>query len=196
MFMVNIEMGANSQKQIKIAPGKVGFLWQAESERPITCAVDGIPIACGNYKPPFVVKEDIMFISKERTKIQYNMETYDDIYVPQAKNREYEPMVQKTEETRPTIPHITNVTLTEADKWYEIRVPPDMVTWQIRARGDIEMRYAFEPSHTTYMTLPAGEVLTEDTAPNMSIRAIYVSCSTANTIVEFELWRYKEDGSG
>ena len=97
--------------------------------------------------------------------------------------------VTKTEEVRPTKPHIINHILTNADVWYEIRLPEDVVTWQLRARGDYDLEYSFEPSQTTTMILPSGAVLNENTAPNMSIRAIYVMSGTAGSQVDIEMWR-------
>ena len=113
----------------------------------------------------------------------------DDIYNHMPEGDEFCDMcVTKTEETRPTRPHIINHILNTANTWYEIRLPKDVVTWQLKARGDYELFYSFEPSHNTYMTLPSGSVLTENTAPNKSIRSVYVSCATANVVVEIEMW--------
>ena len=38
------------------------------------------------------------------------------------------------------------------------------------------------------MTLTKGGTLSEDTAPD-GIHAIYIRCSTANVVIELELWR-------
>ena len=97
--------------------------------------------------------------------------------------------VTKTEEVRPTKPHIINHILTNANTWYEIRLPEDVVTWQLRARGNYELEYSFEPSQTTTMVLPSGAVLNENTAPNMSIRAIYIRSETPASQVDIEIWR-------
>jgi len=97
--------------------------------------------------------------------------------------------VTKTEEVRPTKPHIINHVLTEANTWYEIRLPEDVVTWQMVARGDYDLEYSFEPSQATTMVLPSGSILNENTAPNMSIRSIYVRCGTAGSQVDIEMWR-------
>lgn len=104
------------------------------------------------------------------------------IYVHQAG-------VVETEEVRSTRPHMINHSLNEANKWYEIKLPVDAVTWQLKTRGNYDLSYSFEPSHSTYITLTRGSVLTENTAPNMSIGAIYVMCETAGVIAELEVWR-------
>jgi len=103
--------------------------------------------------------------------------------------QEGNPNVTKTEEIRPTRPHIINHILNEAGTWYEIRLPVDVVTWQMRARGDYDLYYSFEPAHSTTMVLPSGQVLSENTAPNRSIKSIYVMCETANAQVDIELWQ-------
>ena len=100
-----------------------------------------------------------------------------------------DPCVTKTEEVRPTKPHIINHILIEADKWYEIKLPEDVVTWQMMARGDYDLEYSFEPSQSTTMVLPSGSILNENTAPNMSIKSIYVRSETANSQVDIEMWR-------
>ena len=95
----------------------------------------------------------------------------------------------KTEEIRPTRPHIINHYLRNANIWYEIKLPIDNRTWQLKARGNYDLFYSFEPSASTYMTLVKGSVLSENTAPNKNINAIYVMCETANVTIELELWR-------
>jgi len=98
----------------------------------------------------------------------------------------------KTEEKRPIYSHIINHYLNEAGKWYEIKLEPEIVTWQLKARGNYELKYCFEPTHSTYMTLSSGDVLSEDTVPNREINAIYVMSETAGIVVEVEIWRYDE----
>lgn len=96
--------------------------------------------------------------------------------------------VIKTEEKRPRHPHIINHKLTTADKWYEIKLPAEGVkTWSLGLRENQDLKYSFEPSHSTYVTLKKGATLSEDTAPN-DIHAIYVTCATAAVTVELELW--------
>ncbi len=95
----------------------------------------------------------------------------------------------KTEEARPRFPHIINHYLRNADTWYEIMLPKAGIkTWSLGLRENHDINYCFEPSHSTFLTLKKGAVLTEDTAPN-SVHAIYVKCSTANVTIEVELWR-------
>jgi len=97
-----------------------------------------------------------------------------------------------TEEKAPVYSHIINHHLNEAGKWYEIKLEHDIVTWQLKARGDYELKYAFDPTHSTFMTLASGAVLTEDTVPNREIDALYVMCETADVVAELEIWRHGE----
>ena len=99
------------------------------------------------------------------------------------------PEVVKTEEVRPAKPHIINHHLNNANQWSEIKIPRDVVTWQIKARGNHELLYSYSPTHQTYMTLVVGNVLSADTAPNTDIDAVYVMCETAGVIAELEIWR-------
>ena len=98
--------------------------------------------------------------------------------------------VRKVADVVPRIPHIINYVLKEADTWYEIKFPPNTVTWMIRARTSVDLDYTFEPSGSTYMTLNSGTVLTENTVPNRSIWSVFVRCGTADTTVEIEVWLY------
>lgn len=111
------------------------------------------------------------------------------ISIPTRAPQQQQEKVVETEEIRPTRPHIINHVLNEADRWYEIRLPVDAITWQLRARGNYDLLYSFEPSHATYMTLTRGDTLTEDTAPHMGIKSIYVMCETAGVTSELEVWR-------
>ena len=76
-----------------------------------------------------------------------------------------------------------------ANTWYKIDMPKDEIVWQLRARGNHDLYYSFEPSHSTYITLSAGNVVSEDTAPNREIRAIYVMGDTDGMVAELEIWR-------
>lgn len=110
------------------------------------------------------------------------------IKAPELLKEEPKPVL--TEEKAPVYSHIINHHLNEAGHWYEIKLEHDIVTWQVKARGNHEILYCFEPSHATYVSLPAGQTLAEDTVPDRQINAIYVMCETAPIIVEFELWRH------
>ena len=98
--------------------------------------------------------------------------------------------IVKTDEKRPTRPHIINHKLTNADQIYEIRLPVKGVkAWSLSLRENQDLLYSFEPSFSTYVTLKKGATLNEDTAPKGLDRpAIYVKCSTADVTVELELW--------
>ncbi len=95
----------------------------------------------------------------------------------------------KTTEYAPTTAHIINHHLNNANQWYEIKMPRDAITWQLKARGNYELLYSYSPTHQTYMTLTKGDVLSSDTSPNRNINAIYVMCETANVVAELEVWR-------
>ena len=98
-------------------------------------------------------------------------------------------VVIKTEEVRPTTATMINHHLNNANQWYEIKLPRDTITWQIRARGEYDLLYSFSPTHQTYFTLSSGDTLSSDTSPNEDINAIYVMCETAGVIAELEIWR-------
>jgi len=105
---------------------------------------------------------------------------------PSANN----PSVEKTAPVVPRIPHIINHILPTANTWYEIKMPSNIVTWQMRAREDYDLNYAYVPNPANYMTLTSGTTLSEDTVPNRSIWSIFVRCGTANVVVELEVWMY------
>jgi hypothetical protein len=99
------------------------------------------------------------------------------------------PQEVKTEEIRPTTAHIINHNLNNANTWYEIKLPQDAITWQLKARGNYELLYSYSPTHQTYMTLTKGDVLSADTSPDKNINAVYVMCNTAGVVAELEVWR-------
>lgn len=188
--MEKIAVKPNSKETVRIENGKVGFLWQVNANSPIRCSVDGVPIECGIFNPPYLVKRGVTFISTKKSTVSYDIEIRDDIYEPDE-----EPMVNKdiaveTKEVRPTVPHIINHILTDADVWYEIRLPPDTKAWSLKTRGRHEILYSFEPSQSTYVTLERGTILDSDTAPNQSIRAVYIKSEEAGVVVEIHVWRY------
>ena len=104
-------------------------------------------------------------------------------------NVKVDPII-KTEEKRPIRPHIINHKLTNADQWYEIKLPPKgLKAWSLNLRENQDLLYSFEPSGSTYKTLKKGATLNEDTTPEgLDIHAIYVQCATADVTVELELW--------
>ena len=97
-------------------------------------------------------------------------------------------VVVKTEETRPTTASMINHNLNNANQWYEIKLSRNLVTWQIRARGEHDLLYSYSPAHQNYFTLSSGDTLSSDTSPNTDINAIYVMCETAGVVVEMECW--------
>jgi len=99
----------------------------------------------------------------------------------------------KTEEIRPKSPQIINHNLTNANQWYELKIPINVVTWQIRCREDYDILYSYSPTHTTFFTLKGGEVLSADTAPKdieqSEFGSVFVMCETAGAIIELEFWQ-------
>jgi len=98
-------------------------------------------------------------------------------------------VIVKTTEYAPTTSHQVNFHLNNANQWYEIKLPRDAITWQLKARGDHDLLYSFSPTHQNYTTLTSGNVLSTDTSPNKEINAVYVMCETARVIVELDIWR-------
>jgi hypothetical protein len=182
---MELAIKANSYGNVDINQGKVGFLWQVSSDKPIDVLVDGMPIKCGHYMPPFVVKKGVVFNSKTNARVLYEMEIFNDIHENQTKKKK---RIIKTEEVAPVKPHIVNHILNNANEWYEIPIPKDIRTWSMNARGNYDILYSFETSHSTYRTLFSGMFLDSDTSPN-NINKIYVSCATAGAVVEIIMYR-------
>ena len=107
------------------------------------------------------------------------------IKIPSSLPTTQEPV--KTEEARPTTAHIINHSI-KANIWTEIKFPRDLEAWQMSCRDNFEIQYCFEPSASTYKTLRAGAIVSEDTSPNKDINAVYVRCASS-TIIEIELWK-------
>ena len=108
------------------------------------------------------------------------------VYIPQHSQIK-EPM--KTQESPPKTADILNHHLNEANRWYEIKLDRNLLTWQIRARQNVDILYSYSPTHATYFTLRSGEVLGADVSPNKDINAVYVMSATAGTIIELEFWK-------
>lgn len=92
----------------------------------------------------------------------------------------------KTEEHRPRIPHFINHNI-KANVWTEIFLPRNIEGWQMSCRDDFDIQYCFEPTASTFKTLKAGSVVSEDTSP-LSLPYVYVRCAH-DTIIEIELWK-------
>ncbi len=99
----------------------------------------------------------------------------------------------KTEEIRPKTPSIINHNLTNSGQWYEIKIPVNVVVWSITIRGNHEIQYSYSPTHQTYRTLRAGEVLEADTAPKdieqTEYGSIFVMSEEGGVVVELEFWQ-------
>ena len=176
------------QKTVAVPRGKVGFLWEVKASAPVACVVDGMPVGCGLFNPPFVVKSGVLLNANVKSDVSYRMDLYDDFKETHAETQAAAGETVKTEDVAPTKPHIMNHVLNDANTWYEIPIPKDIKTWSMNARGAYDILYSFEPSHSTYRTLFSGTFIDSDTAPN-SINKIYVSCATAGAVVEVLLFR-------
>ncbi len=112
-----------------------------------------------------------------------------DAIVPEVKLPE--PVI--TEEIRPKSPQIINHNLTNANQWYELKIPINVSVWQIRCRTNNDILYSYSPTHQTFRTLIAGEVLSADTAPKdieqSEYGSIFVTCATTGVVVELEYWQ-------
>ena len=86
----------------------------------------------------------------------------------------------------PSKPYILNYHLNDPNRWYAIVLPKiGTEVWSLRCRDKYDLYYSYSPAHNTYMTLPSGLTLSEDTAPHRD--KIYVMCKY-KTIVEVEVW--------
>lgn len=153
------------------------------------------------YDPPYIIKNYIKVSAKNETAevktisfyadgIAYSVLTIgEETLITEMKTKMTEPPPIKTEETPPSTADILNHHLNEANKWYEVKLPRDLITWQIRCRTNQDIHYSYSPSHATYFTLRSGEVLGADTSPNSDVNAVYVMCETAGVVCELEFWK-------
>lgn len=159
------------------------------------------------FDPPYVVNKYIKVRAKNETTEAKKISFYADgiaysaltvseeIFIKEIKG-EKEELSQATltppvnvKEIIPTTAHIINHNLNEANRWYEIRIPRDVVTWAITVRGSHEIRYSYSPTHQTYRTLRAGEILEADTSPSDTLNAVWVVSEEGGVVVELEVWR-------
>lgn len=129
-----------------------------------------------------------LYISKKEEVVQPLAQSY---VQPTTQNppKTMKEEIIKTTEYAPTTAHQVNYHLNNANQWYEIKLPRDAITWQLKARGDHDLLYSFSPTHQNYTTLIGGNVLSTDTSPNREINAVYVMCETARVIAELDIWR-------
>ena len=202
---------------LKMPDNYVGFLYYlANNSFPLELNIDGekinvkgiiAPINSPKYfNPPFVVNKSIEVKAINKDKQGKKISFYADgtaysiltmseeILVNEIKGKKG-PKSQQTDtainvkEIIPTTAHIINHNLHDADKWYEIKLPRDIVTWAITVRGSHEIQYSYSPTHQNYRTLRASEILEADTSPNAEINAIYVMSEEGGVVVELECWR-------
>lgn len=196
----------------------IGFLYyMANDSFPMKLNIDGEEIDIKEiiapidspklYDPPYIVKNSIKVSAKNETQeekkisfyidgIAYSVLTIGEETLISEMKGKTEELSQATitspvnvKEIIPTTAHIINHNLHNANEWYEVKLSHKLVTWQIRARGNHEIKYSYSPTHQTWMSLSAGDVLSSDTSPNADLNAIWVSCETQNVIVELECWQ-------
>lgn len=204
--------------RLEIPENYVGFLYYlANSYFPLKLNIDGEELSINEiiapinsprlFNPPFLIKKFVKISAHNTTKESKKISCYldgavysvltvsENVFLSQIKssivtnpNPTAVTTVIKTEEKRPTHPHIINHLLSSANTWYEIKLPKKISAWGIRCREGSDINYCFEPSGSTYMTLSGGETNLEDTSPGMDINAVYVKSPVANVTVELELW--------
>lgn len=203
---------------LEIPKNHMGFLYyMANDYFPLKLNIDGEEIAINQiiapfdspklFDPPYLVEKFIKVTATNNTGETKNMKFYADgiaysiltiseeTFINEIKGKK-EQLSQATvgppvnvKEIIPTKAHIINHNLHDADRWYEIKLPRNLVTWQIRARGSHEIRYTYSPGHETWMTLASGEVLSADTSPNSDLNEVHVLSTEGDIVVELELWK-------
>lgn len=196
----------------------IGFLYYLANDYfPLKLNIDGEEIDVKQiispidspklFNPPFIIKEFIkVSVTNETAEsrkisfyadgIAYSVLTISEETLINEIRGEKGTLSQATitppinvKEIIPTKADILNHNLHDANKWYEIKLPRDLVTWAITVRGSHEIKYSYSPSHQTYRTLRAGEILEADTSPDAEINAIYVMSEEGDVVCELEIWR-------
>lgn len=188
----------------------IGFLYyMANDYFPMKLNIDGEEVEINGiiapigspqlYDPPYIVKNFIKVSAINTTKesrtisfytygIAYSILTLsEETLVSEIGGKMGETI--RTQERPPKTADILNHNLNEANRWYEIKLPKELITWQIRCRSNQDILYSYSPTHTTYFTLRSGEVLSADTSPNRTLNAVWVMCETAGIIIELEFWK-------
>ena len=158
------------------------------------------------FDPPYLIEKFIKVSATNKTAESRKMRFYADgvaysiltvseeTFIKEIKG-EKEVLSQTTvtpplnvKEIIPTTAHIINHNLHDANKWYEIKLSRNLVTWLIRARGNHEIKYSYSPTHQTWRTLASGEILSADVSPNAELNAVYVMSEEGGIVVELETW--------
>jgi len=197
---------------LQIPKNYIGFLYYiANDSFPMKLNIDGeevdisviiAPIDSPKlYDPPYIIKNYIKVNTTNTTQesktisfyadgIAYSVLTIgEETLISEMKTKFTETPPVKVEDLPPSTADILNHHLNEANKWYEVKLDRQLITWQIRARQSVDIHYSYSPTQSTYFTLKSGEVLGADVSPNSNINAIYVRSVTAGTIVELEFWK-------
>jgi len=96
-----------------------------------------------------------------------------------------------TKHIAPSAPTIINQTITDADEWIQITgIPSELVQlWYLRTRTKMStLRYAYEESPSTFMTIPPGWTIERKT--DISSTGLWIMASKDNTEVELETWTH------
>ena len=202
---------------LEMPKNHIGFLYyMANDYFPLKLNIDGGEIDINQiiapidspklFDPPYLVEKFIKVSATNKGEgrkikfyadgIAYSILTVsEETFIKEIKG-EKEVLSQATvgppvnvKEIIPTKAHIINHNLHNANEWYEIKLPRDVVVWSITVRGSHEINYSYSPTHQTYRTLRAGESLEADTSPNAEISAVYVMSTEGNVVVELEVWR-------
>ena len=197
---------------LKMPKNYIGFLYYMGNDSfPMKLNIDGEEINIDGiispidspklYDPPFIVKDFIKVSAKNETEEEKTISFYADgiaysvltiseeTLISEMKTKMTEPPPLKTQETPPTTADILNHHLNNANEWYEVKLDRQLITWQIRARQNVDIQYSYSPTQSTFFTLKSGEVLGADVSPNSNINAVYVRSATAGTIIELEFWK-------
>lgn len=198
--------------KLEMPENYIGFLYYLANDYfPMKLNIDGEKMDINNiiapinspklFDPPFLVKNFIKVSATNTTQeskkisfyadgIAYSVLSFsEEALIKEIKGKFTEPPPVKVEDLPPSTADILNHHLNEANKWYEIKLPRDLITWQIRCRDDYDIKYSYSPTHITFFTLKSGEVLSADVSPNSDINAVFVMCETANVVVELEFWK-------
>ncbi len=201
---------------LEIPKNHIGFLYyMANDYFPLKLNIDGEEIDINQiiapinspklFDPPYLVEKLIKVSATNEGEgrkmnfyadgVAYSILTIsEETFINEIKGQK-ENLSQETitppvnvKEIIPTTAHVINHNLHNANKWYEIKLSHNLVTWQIRARGSHEIQYSYSPTHQTFMTLGSGEVLSADVSPNSELNAVYVMSEEGGIVIELETW--------
>lgn len=91
-------------------------------------------------------------------------------------------------------PRVYNLTLTLADTEYSIELPQGCTYFELQARQNAEVRYAFETGHVAtptapYLVLKKGYTYDSYNMWGSAALTLFFASSTAGTVIELNAWR-------